>query len=407
LGATVPDVAVRMSVDEGLQLIVSSVRPLASEAVDVVAAFGRLLAEPAIAQADVPRFAASAMDGYALRSGDTAIATADRPVWLPVHQEVRAGAVPLDLAAEAAAAISTGAVVPAGADHVIAREQAQVAAGRLRIERPLEPGRNIRLRGEDFRAGVTVLTAGMRIGAAEIGALVACGVERVVVRRKPRMALIATGNELRGERAPPSSTDIAESNGPMILAAAAELGLSCQHLGCVADEADLLEAGLDRLVQTEADILVSTGGVSGGRYDLVRACLEARGATILFHGLAMRPGKPLLFAIMPDGRPFFGLPGNPVAALVAFRFFIVAAIRRLLQLEPEDGEPVSAADLAKNTATLFLRCRLVRDASGNPHIDAGLDQRSHILSSVIQASHWLRVEPSGDARLFAKSPALA
>jgi molybdopterin molybdotransferase len=397
----------RLSVREGLDLIAASLRPLGSEEISVsAAAFGRILDRPAVGRFDVPRFRASAMDGFALRCADIVGASEQHSVWLPVLQEVRAGAAPDDLLPGGAAAISTGAQVPDGADTVLAREQTQLSGDRLRIVEPGESGRNIRLPGEDFPAGRVVLEAGARIGPAEVAALAACGIGWIAVRRMPRLALIATGSELQPAGDPPASAGIADSNGPMIVAAAAELGLSCDHLGCLADEAGELSGGLDGLIATGADILVSTGGVSGGSHDLVRAVLEARGARILFHGLAMRPGKPLLFAIMPDGRPFFGLPGNPVAALVAFRFFVVAAVRRLLQLAAEEGEVVEADGLAKAGTTMFLRCRLIADPSTGQRIDTSLDQRSHILSSVIRASHWLRVEATGEARLFPKTPTL-
>jgi molybdopterin molybdotransferase len=323
---------------------------------------------------------------------------------LPITTQIWAGSEPVKLPPGDAAEIATGACVPVGADSVLIREQANRRDGSLLVDQPIEAGRNIRRIGEDFQAGSTVLASGTRIGPIQIAALLACGVEEIFVRRRPRLALISTGNELTAGT--PAAAQVIDCNSPMITAAAREVGLDCIPLGHIPDDPAQLDAILGTLQATDADLLISTGGVSVGAYDLVRAALERCGARIVFHGIRMRPGKPMLFAILPDGRPFFGLPGNPVAALVAFRFFVVTALRSLLGLNAEAGEAARAADLARAGTTLFLRCTVSHDLEGHRSIDPTLDQRSHILASLLKASHWLRVDDDGAGLLYPLWPTL-
>jgi len=257
--------------------------------------------------------------------------------------------------------------------------------------------------------GDALVGTGHLVTPDAIGALVACGIERIAVRRMPRIVLVSSGSELAADRAGLSGEAKAiDCNAPMILAAAGSLGLPVRFLGRMADTPEAVDGMLDTAFAAgEGEILISTGGVSVGDFDLVRAGLEARGVTLHFHGVQMRPGKPLLFATLPDGRPYFGLPGNPVAALVAFRFFVMAAVRRMLGLPREAGEAVVADAEVRAGTTLFLRGRRAIDPEGRVWIDTGFDQRSHILSSVVHADHWLRVAPDGQRfRAYPKLPTL-
>ena len=388
---------VRLSVDQGLQLIHGHCRLLAAEDIGVDAALGRVLAVPSMAQRDVPGVHASAMDGYAVRDADLG----SRP---KISGDIAAGGAPRALPPGEAMRISTGAPVPAGADRIVAREWARMENGRLVVDPSCCHGANIRLAGEDMTAGAMLLPAGAMITPDRIGALLAAGVTGVAVRRLPTVALLSTGSELA--TADPDARVI-DSNGPMIAAAVAGLGLAARRFGAVADDPAMIDAVLD---QTMEDIVISSGGVSVGEHDLIRSAIERRGATILFHGLAMRPGKPILFAVLPDGRLFFGLPGNPVAALVGFRFFVTAALRFLLGLEREDGIEARLDMDGRPATTLFLRARTSRSRDGSLCIEtAGLDQRSHVLSSVAAADSWLRVDQRDDevaCRLFEKTARL-
>jgi molybdopterin molybdotransferase len=187
---------------------------------------------------------------------------------------------------------------------------------------------------------------------------------------------------------------LVDSNAPMIAACAQAFGLPCDFLGAAADQAEAIDRLLDRA--SECDILLSTGGVSAGDLDLVRDRLEARGAMVYFHGVRMRPGKPILFARLADGRPYFGLPGNPVAALTGFRFFVVPALRRLLGLPEEKGEPVECTAAPRSDCTLILRGRRVTPSA----VDCDLDQRSHVLSSTLAADCWIKLRENGEAEAF-------
>lgn len=400
----------RPSVDAALDLIEAMVAPLGSETVAVAEALGRISAEPAIARLDVPRFVASAMDGFAVRSADVAAASATHPIDLPLGAPVPAGGEAGTLEPGHAVPISTGARLPAGADAVLIREFGEVVDGAfLRVRDPIDPWRNVRDRGEDMAQGGALIGAGWRITPDAIGALVACGIERIAVRRMPRIVLVSSGSELASDAAGLSNSAKAiDCNAPMILAAARSLGLPVRFLGRMADTPDAVAGMFDAaFADGEGDILISTGGVSAGDFDLVRAGLEARGVAIHFHGVQMRPGKPLLFATLPDGRPYFGLPGNPVAALVAFRFFVMAAVRRMLGLVREPGESVLADAEPREDTTLFLRGRRTIDGAGRVRIETDFDQRSHILSSVVAADHWLRVAPDGQGfRAYPKLPTL-
>ncbi|WHU02911.1 gephyrin-like molybdotransferase Glp [Sphingomonas sp. NIBR02145] len=400
----------RPSVDAALDMIERMVSPLGSETVAAADALGRITAEPAIAALDVPRFAASAMDGFAVRSVDVLAATQEFPVDLPLGAPVPAGSAAGALAAGHAVPISTGAPLPEGADAVLVRELGEIVrseeGARLRVRGAIDKWRNVRTRGEDMARGGQLIGAGHLITADAIGALAACGIERLAVRRMPRIVLVSSGSELAASSAALSGeAKVIDSNAPMILATARSLGLPVRFQGRMADTHAAVTAMLDTVFASgDADIVISTGGVSVGDFDLVRAGLEARGATLCFHGVQMRPGKPLLFAKLPDGRPYFGLPGNPVAAFVAFRFFVMAAVRRMLGLPREAAELVSANAEPREGTTLFLRGRRMLDAEGRVRIDTGLDQRSHVLSSVVHADHWLRVSP--DAPRFLAYPKL-
>jgi molybdopterin molybdotransferase len=378
-----------LSVDAALDAIVREVALLGVETVAPADAYGRVTAEPVLARRDVPPFAMSAMDGFVLRSADTRQAAVSAPARLIVERgEIAAGAAGRTLRPGCAIRISTGGAIPDGADCVVARERAALDDDMLVIVEPCDAGRNVRPAGEDFAPGVAVLEAGMPVSPAAIGGMVASGVGALAVRRRPRVALLSTGSEFVAEGAV-----AVDSNGPMIRALGREAGVDIDLVGPVADRIEAIGAVLDRA--RDHDLVLSSGGVSGGDYDLVRSALERRGARVVFHGLPMRPGKPILFAILADGRPFIGLPGNPVAAMVGFRFFVTAALRAMLGLAPERGEPVDLAVPVRDGTTLFLRGRIGPQRVGARTVDIGLNQRSHVLSSVIAADCWLRCDLAG------------
>jgi len=380
----------RPTIDEALSIIRDRIAPLGIEMIPTGDAFGRVTAAPLHARRDVPGFPMSAMDGFAVRSADTRSATEHAPVSLRRVEPIYAGGWPAPLAPGTAAPIATGAPIPKGADAILVREQAELDGDRLIVRRAIEAQRNVRQTGEDMVAGGRILDAGAILSPQAVGALAAFGIDRLEVVRQPRIGLISTGTELSGIGEETGAAGLIDSNAPMIAACAQALGLPATFVGRAADQAAAIDLLLDD--SQGCDLVLSTGGVSAGDLDLVRGRLEARGAQILFHGIRMRPGKPILFALLADGRPYFGLPGNPVAALVGFRFFVTAALRRMLGLAPEQGERVSCNAEPREDATLILRGRRTADPA---IVDCALDQRSHVLSSTLLADCWVKLDGSG------------
>ena len=393
----------RPGVDEALARIRAEALPLGPELLPLRSALDRTLAEPVNAVVNVPRFVAAAMDGYAVASADCVGATVANPVELTVAEVVAAGNWPSALPDGAAAPISTGAPVPERADAIIVREEARPIAGRLSITVPPRKLANVRAHGEDMAVGRMVAPQGTRVTADVVGALSASGIEQVAVQRLPTIRLFTTGSELTDTAGLADPALIIDSNGPMIESFALGVGLTVDFVGRAVDEDDALDAMLSAPTPAHPQIVISTGGVSHGSFDLVRERLENAGARLHFHGVGMRPGKPLLFATLADGRLYFGLPGTPVAALVAMRFFVMAAVRAMAGLGPEAGAPYRGGPAARPGTTLFLRGRATQSTDGGTVFEASPDQRSHVLSSIILANAWLRVE-AGGSLLYPKLP---
>ncbi len=383
-----------LSIEEALRRVLARATALEPERVAVAAAAGRFLAEDVTARVDLPPFASSAMDGYALRAEDA-------PGRLPVVFRIAAG-VPAEraLAAGEAMAISTGGAVPDGADSVVPIELVVETDNGLDVPAPVDAGANVRPAGGDVRAGDIVLPAGTGIGAAQIGALAAAGVSEVPVARRPRVVVLSTGTELRAPGESLGAGQIYESNAPMLAAAFETAGAEVERIGPVTDdEAEhrrALEHGLD------ADVLVSSGGVSVGPHDLVRRILAELGVEEDFWGVAVRPGKPLAFGTR--GRTLvFGLPGNPVSALVGVELFVRPALLAL-QGAADPGPSYETARLAsplrRNGARDELaRARTRRGADGTL-LEPLTGQESHMIARAAGADALVLV-PSGEGELAA------
>ena len=325
-----------LSIEDARRRVLARAIVLDTESVPVDAAAGRFLAADVTAAVDLPPFASSAMDGYALRAGDT-------PGRLPVVARVAAG-LPADraLVAGETMAISTGGAVPDGADSVVPIEIVVEIDNELEIPAAVGLGANVRPVGGDVRAGDLLLSAGTRIGAAQVGALAAAGVAEVTVTRRPRVVVLSTGTELRAPGEPLGAGQIYESNAPMLAAAFEGAGADVERIGPVRDDEDEHRRALERGL--EADVLVSSGGVSVGPHDLVRRILAELGVEEDFWGVAVRPGKPLAFGVR--GRTLvFGLPGNPVSALVGVELFVRPALLAL-QGAADPGPAYETARLA-------------------------------------------------------------
>jgi molybdopterin molybdotransferase len=309
-----------LTVEDAQAQILAHCAALASEHVGLDAAVGRVTAEAAVAAVDLPPFPSSAMDGYALRS-------ADAPGTLAIVGRIAAGSpATRELRAGEAMAISTGGVVPEGADAVAPIEVVTEQDGELHVPDAVAAGAHVRPRGGDVRAGDVVVPAGVRLAATQLGALAAAGVAEIMCARKPRVVVLATGSELVAPGTPLAPGQVYEANALMLAAALSAAGAEVERVPSVADDEsahrDALERGL------AADVLVTSGGVSVGPHDLVRRIEAELGVEEIFWQVAVKPGKPVAFGVR-GSTLVFGLPGNPVSSLVGCELFVKPAIRAL------------------------------------------------------------------------------
>jgi molybdopterin molybdotransferase len=322
------------TVDQHLADILAAVEVLAPLDITLLDAHGCVLAEEVTSAHPLPPFDNSAMDGYAVRSSDVASASDATPVTLPVVGDVAAGSTtPYTVQPGLCVRIMTGAPMPPGADTVVPVEWTDGGVAQVVIRQPAEPGRHVRRSGEDVAAGTTVLSAGAHLGAPQVGLLAAVGRERVLVRPRPRVVVLSTGSELVDPGQPLTTGKIPDANSSLLTAAAQEAGAIAYRVGIVPDDPRLLIDTLeDQLIR--ADLVVTSGGVSVGAYDVVKEALGRLGE-VRFDRVAMQPGMPQGFGLIgPDRTPFFGLPGNPVSAYVSFEVFVRPALRRMLGVEP-------------------------------------------------------------------------
>lgn len=388
--------AVLLSIEEALRLVLERAHALPAERVGLADAAGRVLSEPALSAVDLPPFDSSAMDGFAVRAADT-------PGELEIAFRIAAGSpAPRPLSQGEAMAIATGGTVPAGADAVIPVEYVVEHDNSVEVEEAVEAGRFVRPRGGDARQGDAVVAAGARLGPAQLGALAAAGVAEVAVAARPRAAVLTTGSELRspGEELEPGQ--IYEANGPILSAQLESAGAVVERLAPVADDAGAHREALDRGLQ--GDVLVTSGGVSVGPHDLVRTVGAELGIEEVFWRVAVKPGKPLWFGVR--GRTLvFGLPGNPVSCLVTFELFVRPALLAL------QGAAEPAPRFASGMLGSAVRRNEARDelARARTSLEGGLvvlrpvsGQESHMIVRAAEADALVLV-PRGDGELAAGS----
>src|SRR6266849_503183 len=379
-----------LTVEEALEEVLSRTRVLEPESVDVTDALGRTLAEPVISRREVPPWPNSSMDGYAIRAGDT-LGGAAR---LRVVTHIAAGVLPArSIGSGEAARIFTGAPLPDGADAVVPQEDVEVDGDHVRVTATIARDAFVRPRGEDVRSGDRVLEPGQRLGPPEIGLLATLGHSPVRVHRRPRVAILSTGNELADLGEEPGPGQIPNSNSYSLMAQAREAGAIPVNLGIARDELSAIE----RRVQSarQADVLLSSAGVSVGEFDLVREALTRSGAELHLWQVSMRPGKPITFGSL--GRTLvFGLPGNPVSAMVTFELFVRPALLRMGGSAVLQRPRLSARARARignpGYRRGYLRVRLRRRGEGFEAELTG-DQGSGILRSMTLADGLAVVAP--------------
>ena len=375
-----------ISVDEALATVLGAVEPLGVERVALLDALGRVLAQEVRSPRDIPGFDNSAMDGFAVRAADVAGATADKPVRLTVTETVPAGKMPSrEVKAGQAARTMTGAPIATGADAIVPVEQTRESGDAVEILAAPAPHSFVRPRGEDVKRGEAVMSPGRLLGAADLGMLASLNRAMVGVYRRPRVAIVATGDELVDVDEAPSGAQVVNSSAYALSGAIREAGGEAAILRVARDTPDDVR---ERLTEAMAfDVIFTTGGVSVGQFDHVKTVLDELGLRTLFHGVAQRPGRPLKFGTL-DGRPVFGLPGNPVSTLVCFYLYARPALLRMSG-RLEVGLPRVTARCARDIKlpkglTEFVRVKLQRRDDEYVAVPTG-NQGSGIFSSVAHA----------------------
>jgi molybdopterin molybdotransferase len=398
------DVARMLDVDTAMETILAAFAPLATEDVALLAAADRALLVDLVAAENVPPFRNAAMDGYAVRSVDVAAATWSAPVHLPVLGTIAAGARRVrELPPGHAIRIMTGAPLPLGADAVVRFEETDEASARktasttIGIFRPPATNDNVREAGEDLRRGQVIVRAGRRLRPPDLGLIASVGVSSVQVHRRPRVAILSTGNELSAPGDDLAAGSIRDSNSVVLGALARMWGAEVHVLGIARDSASDLSTRLRSA--GDVDLIVTSGGVSVGDFDLVKDVLRTEGRVEIWQ-VRMKPGKPLAFGHL-GSTPLLGLPGNPVAAAVSFLLFGRPAMRRMLGYGDHSHRliDVVAGEAIENRGQRrhYVRVRLTHDANGDLLAHCVGEQGAGILSSLAAADALLVVPESYEA----------
>jgi molybdopterin molybdotransferase len=396
-GCAAPESGATLTVGEARQAILDELQPIAGyEAVAIRDALGRVLARDVVAPFDVPAHDNSAMDGYALRIEDLA---ADGTATLKVVGTALAGGCFSGVVgAGQAVRVMTGAVLPRGADAVVVQEVVREVAGDGRVAIPVgqRQGQNIRRAGEDIARGSVALAAGKRVGAAELGLLASLGIAEVHVVRRLRVAFLSTGDELASIGRALAPGEVYDSNRYTLFGALTRLGVELIDMGVVRDEPAAMEAAF-ALAAEQADVVITTGGVSVGEADFVKAMVERLGQ-VRFWKIAIKPGRPMAFGTI--GKAWlFGLPGNPVAVMVAFYVFVADSLRKLSGQDPLPVHPTLRLPCPVTIRKLKGRREFIRGelfaTAGGWQVKPGAMQGSGVLSSMSSANCFIVLPEEG------------
>lgn len=377
-----------ITVEEHLERILAQVGPVDAVTLPVTRALGLVTTSDVVSRAELPRFDNSSMDGYAVRAADLEGASGERPVMLPVVADIAAGDVASrPLAPGEVMRIMTGAPVPPGADTVVRLEDTDGHPREPQFRVHPREGANIRRAGEDVRPGEVVVPRGTRIGPAQIAVLVSAGVHEVEVVGPVRVAILSTGDELVAPGEPVGPGQIVDSNGPMLEALVREAGAEVVHVGRLGD----VEGQTTRQIEArleDSDLVITTGGVSKGAFDIVKKVLTGQG-TMEFVEVAMQPGKPQGFGVLGSREvPVFTLPGNPVSVLVSFEVFVRPALERRAGRRVSQHTATGFATQSWPSAShrqAYTRVRVARDATGGYAVTPSGGSGSHLLGGLAAA----------------------
>jgi molybdopterin molybdotransferase len=387
-----------LSVEAARERVLSGIQPLAPIELPLQEAYGCVLATDVVADGDLPAFSSSAMDGFAVRSSDVAEASRDHPVDLRIVGRALIGRRPdATVGGGEAVRIATGAPIPAGADCIVPIEDCLLEGDRVEVLRPGEEGRHIRPAGEDVRMGEVLVPAGRRITAAEMGLMAAAGKAHTLAHPRPRVIVLSTGDELVEPWQPASFGQVRDANSFTISGALREAGAQPYLAGIARDDVDQLrDAILGHLVQ--ADAFISSGGVSVGERDVVKQAFFRRG-DIDFYRVAMQPGMPQAFGTI-EGKPYFGLPGNPVSVFVSFEIFIRPALMKMMGRRPLYRPEVTAkldSDISgPRDKTVFSRVVVRRGSDGWRATSTG-SRGSNLLATVARANGLAIIPPGTES----------
>ena len=398
---------------DALKIIQHAATPPVTTLVKTSDALNHVLAEDFSAPFALPRFDNSSMDGFALRAQDTVTASLQTPLTLPVLRAQAAGDAAGSNQAGHTVEIMTGAAMPQQADAVIPIENVTTVCDpqghvtHITLTNPVPRHNNVRFAGEDFTTGQPLISAGTRLTPAHIAILYATGITRIKVFAAPSVSIFTTGKEVSDDyELPLGPSQIYNSNTPYLIAELRTIGIPAVCAGHIGDDEDKFRAML--AAQKDAQILVSSGAVSKGKWDFIPAVLQELGAEILFHRVAIKPGKPVLFARFPDGRYFFGLPGNPISAAIGLRCFMMPLLRKLLGL-PEESPSLArlaAPYTKKGPLRLFLKARTRLTQDGTAEIELLPGQESFKIAPLLQTNAWAILDettttyPAGQAIMF-------
>ena len=381
-----------LDVEEAQQRIISAIQPLAVETISLRNAAGRVLAQSVAAPISLPPFDNSAMDGYALRAADVVNASADSPAPLQCMGAVAAGATFGNIVeSKTCVRLFTGSPLPSGADAVVMQEDTREAGKFIEVLDAVKPWENVRLTGQDVKHGATIACAGERLNAARLGLLGAVGIESIQVSTQPVVGILSTGNELIEPGRPLAPGQIYESNRLAMASLVTQFGAVARVYPLVRDSLEATRGALEAAF-AECDAVITTGGVSVGEHDVVKAAFDAMGGTLEFWKVAMKPGKPFVFGRF--GKKFlFGLPGNPVSAFVTFLLLARPAILKLQGAQDASlpAHPGVLAEPLQNRGARRHFMRVQVDAAGQVRSAGG--QASHALSSWARANALVSVPP--------------